>query len=117
MGSNQPGYAYIWEYLVRPERVREFEDAYGPNGLWVQLFKRGHGYVRTELHRDRRQANRYVTIDYWESVEAWEAFRAGESAAFEALDLACGELTLEELEIGAFHPLGSGRKLREGEPA
>lgn len=107
MGPNRPGYAYMWEFLVRPERAREFEDAYGPNGLWVHLFRRGHGYVRTELHRDRRRANRYVTIDYWESVEAWEAFRASESAAFEAVDLACRELTLEEREIGAFHALGA----------
>ena len=116
MGANRPGYAYMWEFLVRPERAREFEGAYGPNGPWVQLFRRGHGYVRTELHRDRRQAHRYVTIDYWESVEAWEAFRAAESAAFEAVDARCEELTLEEREIGTFESLGlRGGPLRDGE--
>jgi len=107
MGSRQPGYAYIWEYRVRPECTSEFESAYGPNGRWVELFRRAKGYVRTELHRDRRNANRYVTIDYWESVEAWEAFRTRESAAFDAIDTQCGELTLEEHEIGAFDPIGS----------
>ena len=53
MGGEEPGYAYIWEYTVRPERVAEFEQAYGPDGEWVRLFRRAGGYVRTELHRDR----------------------------------------------------------------
>jgi heme-degrading monooxygenase HmoA len=106
MASQRPGYAYIWEYSVRPECVADFEKAYGPSGPWVELFRRAGGYVRTELHRDRRNANRYLTIDYWESAEAWEAFRSGKSSEFEAIDARCEGFTLEEHEIGRLDPIG-----------
>lgn len=99
------GYAYVWEYSVRPERVAEFEEAYGPNGLWVQLFRRAEGHVRTELHRDRGNPLRYLTIDYWESAEAWETFRASLSSEFEATDARCEDFTLEERELGRFWPV------------
>ena len=105
MASRESRYAYIWEYTVRPECVPDFEEAYGPNGPWVGLFRRAWGYVRTELHRDRRNANRYVTIDYWESVEAWEAFRSSKSSEFEAIDARCEAFTLEEREIGQLDPV------------
>lgn len=106
MASPTPGYAYIWEYVVRPGRVAEFEEAYGPNGAWVELFRGAPGYVRTELHRDRSDPHRYLTIDYWDSAEAWEAFRAARFAEFEALDARCEELTLEEREIGRLELIG-----------
>ena len=106
MASQRPGYAYIWEYSVRPECVADFEEAYGPNGPWVEIFKRARGYVRTELHRDRRNANRYLTIDYWDSAEAWEAFRTGMSSEFEAIDARCEGFTLKEREIGRLDPIG-----------
>ncbi len=105
MTSKIPGYAYIWEYLVRLECVPDFEAAYGSQGAWVKLFKRARGYVRTELHRDRRDAQRFLTIDYWESAEAWETFRADFSSEFEALDAHCAAFTLEEREIGRLDPI------------
>ena len=106
MASQRPGYAYVWEYLVRPECVGAFEEAYGPNGPWVDLFNRASGYVRTELHRDRRNPNRYVTIDYWDSDVAWEAFRTAMSLEFEAIDVRCQDFTVEEREIERLHPIG-----------
>jgi heme-degrading monooxygenase HmoA len=105
MAVDRPGYAYIWEYSVRPECVAAFEDAYGPNGAWVRLFKQAPGYVRTELHRNRRSPNRYVSIDYWHSAEAWEAFRESRSAEFEVIDAECEALSLDEQEIGVFLPI------------
>lgn len=105
MTSGRPGYAYIWEYVVRPEHVARFEQTYRPDGAWVDLFKRAPGYIRTELHRDRQNPNRFLTIDYWESVEAWDEFRVETSSEFEALDSRCEELTLEEREIGKLEPV------------
>ncbi|MAU01220.1 MAG: hypothetical protein CL608_29095 [Anaerolineaceae bacterium] len=105
MSSQTPGYTYIWEYTVWPEHAADFEQAYGPNGAWVALFKRARGYLRTELHRDRNVPNRYVTIDYWGSLAAWQAFRAAFSAEFEAIDAQCGSFTQEEREVGRFTPL------------
>ncbi|MCG8458184.1 MAG: antibiotic biosynthesis monooxygenase [Holophagales bacterium] len=101
----KPGFAYIWEYRVRPRRALDFENAYGPKGPWVALFERAPGYQRTELHRDRQANDRYITIDYWESAEKWQDFRESFSAEFEALDAQCEDLTLEEREIARLDPL------------
>lgn len=97
-----PGYMYIWEYHVRPEHVAAFERAYHTNGTWVALFCRGTGHQRTGLHRDLSQPLRYVTIDYWDSPEAWETFRADFAAEFDALDVQCENYTESEREIGRF---------------
>ena len=101
-------YAYVWEYIIKPGRMTDFETAYGPEGTWVQLFRRADGYVRTELLRDRRDPNRFVTIDFWQSASHWESFRALFSDDFEQLDAECEELTSSETEIGRFDPVGLG---------
>ena len=93
---------YIWEYIVRSVHVAEFEHAYRPDGTWVELFRRAKGYVRTELHRDLGNPLRYITIDYWTSFEAWEAFRSEFAAEFEQLDAVCEGYTVAEREIGRF---------------
>jgi len=100
------GYSYIWEYRVVPGKVDDFQRAYGPDGDWVQLFTKAPGYLRTELHRDRSDSSRFVTIDYWESKSAWQAFRNLFADRFEALDARCASLTTRETEIGRFQPAG-----------
>jgi heme-degrading monooxygenase HmoA len=95
-------YMYAWEYEVEPSRTAEFLAAYGPNGHWVALFRGCPGYLRTELHRDRADPNRYITLDYWESADAWERFRATHAAEFESLDRRCDSYTVSEREIGRF---------------
>jgi quinol monooxygenase YgiN len=100
-----PGYACVWEFRVAPERAAAFEQAYGPAGDWVQLFRRSPGYLRSELHRDLRDPLRYLTVDYWESRAAAEAFRARFAPEYEALDTRCEALTRSETEIGRFEPL------------
>jgi heme-degrading monooxygenase HmoA len=72
----------------------------------VRLFASAEGYVRTELYRDRARSDRFVTIDHWQSVEAWEAFRSSRAAEFEALDARCARLTKSESELGRFEPAG-----------
>ena len=99
-----PPYLYVWEYRVRAGREAEFLEAYGPQGTWVQLFRRAPGFVRTELHRDRVQPERFLTLDYWESEESWQAFRSQFRSEYEAIDARCAALTLSEHEIGKFEP-------------
>jgi len=48
---------------------------------------------------------RFITIDHWESKEAWEAFRARFAEEFEALDGKCAAWTTHEAEIGRFEPV------------
>ena len=96
-------YTYIWEYEVVPGRVGEFEDLYGRQGAWNDLFGQSTGYIKTELHRDRSQPNRFVTVDYWESYDAWLDWRRGFGAEFDELDRRGEQLTAEEREVGSFH--------------
>lgn len=95
-------YAYVWEYRVDAERRDAFEAAYGPEGEWVRLFRRGDGYVRTELLHDRDDPQRYLTIDYWRSAEAFAGFRHALSGEFEELDRRLEQLTSSERKIGDF---------------
>ena len=55
----------------------EFERAYGAEGEWAQFFKRGPGYIGTELLRDVENPGRYFVVDRWESADAYNAFAAG----------------------------------------
>ena len=98
------GYLYVWEFRVRKGAEAAFREAYGAEGPWVQLFRRAPGYLRSELHHDREQPDRFVTLDYWESEEAWQAFRARFAAEYEAIDARCEALTLSEARIGIFEP-------------
>lgn len=98
-------YVYIWEFSVSPAHTSAFERAYGPSGEWVQLFRRAPGYLRTELHRDRSQPHRFITIDYWESKNAWDAFRARFAPEFDALDAKCATWATSEINLGHFEPV------------
>jgi hypothetical protein len=51
----------LWEFRVRTGKRREFEGVYGPEGAWVQLFRRGEGCICTELIRDVEIPCRYLT--------------------------------------------------------
>jgi quinol monooxygenase YgiN len=95
-------FIYIWEYHVRAQHRPAFERIYGPEGDWVQLFRRGTGHLRTELLRDADQSGRYVTVDYWASRASRDAFRQQFAGAFAALDAACEALTEVERLVGDF---------------
>jgi heme-degrading monooxygenase HmoA len=99
-------YVYIWEYRVRAEEQARFEAGYGPDGEWARLFRRGAGYLRTELLKDRDDPTRYVTIDRWESFEAFSAFRRELGAEFEAIDRRFESITAEEAKVGEFDVAG-----------
>lgn len=66
-------YVYIWDFEVAPGCVPEFERIYGPEGEWVALFRKAEGYRSTRLLWDHERATRYLTIDEWDSSEAFLA--------------------------------------------
>lgn len=90
-------------------RVAEFEELYGPQGTWSDLSRQSTGYIKTELHRDRSQRNRFITVDYWESYDAWLDWRARFEAQFEELDRRGELLTTDEREPGRFHCVSAVR--------
>jgi len=95
-------YTYVWEFVVAPEHVEEFERDYGPHGAWAELFRQAPGYIQTLLLRDAAQARRFVTVDRWESAEAYHGFRAQFSRQYAELDARCARLTLRETLLGTF---------------
>jgi uncharacterized glyoxalase superfamily protein PhnB/quinol monooxygenase YgiN len=95
-------FSYVWEYEVRVESVPEFLRHYAPDGTWVRLFRRASGYLGTQLYRDRRRAERYLTVDHWIDEAAYREFRRTFAADFEALDQACVGLTRGEAHLGDF---------------
>lgn len=102
----EEGYAYVWEYRVKPDADQQFREYYGPQGRWVQLFRQATGYLGTSLYQDREQTDRYVTVDRWESEGAFGSFRAQFSVEFERLDNFCESLTLSEAPLGNFTTIG-----------
>ena len=92
----------IWEYEVRERFITQFENAYGPEGDWIKLFRKCPGYLKTELKRDIENPNRFLTFDYWLSFSAFSSIRLIIPAEYEALDKRCDDYTLSENHIGVF---------------
>lgn len=80
----------------------QFERAYGPEGEWAQFFAGGAGYIGTELLRDVEQPGRYVSIDRWESRDAYNAFvEAHRDAYMQRVDETAYHYE-QELRFGTF---------------
>jgi heme-degrading monooxygenase HmoA len=96
------GFQAIWAFSVERANQRQFESLYGPEGRWVQLFRRAPGYLGTELLRDRADPTRYLTIDRWASADAYRDFRAQFAGEYQALDRECEGLTARESALGEY---------------
>ena len=94
-------YRIVWMYDVEPESEAVFERVYGAEGEWVRLFRSARGYLGTELFRSSATAGRYVTIDDWASLTAYEAFRGRNAGAYAELDARCDSLTQTERLVSA----------------
>jgi hypothetical protein len=60
-------YVVLWRFRPREGRQSEFERAYGPSGEWALLFRRGDGYLGTELLQRSEDPREYLTLDRWTS--------------------------------------------------
>jgi hypothetical protein len=92
----------LWEYEVKPGCEERFEKAYGPDGDWVRLFRSDIHYYETRLVRDSFRPGVYLTMDFWESRSAYEAFIAGHRTEYAAIDALGEGLTVRERRIGWF---------------
>ena len=99
-------YVRIWDFTAKAGAQAEFESLYGPDGEWVQLFRRSKAFLRTEFFRDRKVENRYVTVDYFVSGTAFEDFLREFQQEYEALDRRCDQVCESEREIGTFTAFG-----------
>ena len=92
----------IWEFRVKPDQRAEFEKHYRSDGSWAELFRRGGGYRGTRLLQDGQEAGRYLTIDAWDQVGSFDAFKKQFAAEYQALDKECEALTESERLVGVF---------------
>ena len=95
----------LWEFRVRPERRREFEEHYGSDGTWAAFFRGGEGYRESILLHDREEPDRYLTIDVWTDFESYRAFSDRHAREYGEIDRRCEALTLEERCLGLFEAL------------
>lgn len=92
----------IWEFEVPATADAEFRRHYGPGGSWVALFRNDPAFIGTLLLHDPSRHGRYVTIDRWQSAEAYRLFRQAFSDQYQALDQVCEGFTSRETNLGSF---------------
>ena len=95
-------FVVVWQFEIAEDKVAAFEEAYGPEGKWANLFRSSPEYRGTELLRDAYVPGSYLTIDRWSSEDAFRAFRKAHDADYETIDRSCDDLTSKETRIGAY---------------
>lgn len=90
-------YVVVWRFTT--DDPVNFERHYGPEGIWSRLFRRSPEYVRTDL---LKSTDAYVTLDWWTSLEAYNAFREQHAEDYSLIDDACEAVTLFEEKLGEF---------------
>jgi hypothetical protein len=96
----------IWEFRVLAGREQEFERHYGPNGTWVQLFRRASDFIGTDLLADADVRGRYLTVDRWKDLKAYDLFRERFAAEYKRIDEQMEALTESEVRVGVFEVVG-----------
>ena len=79
-----------------------FEKVYGADGAWAKLFARDAAYRETRLVRDVERERVYLTLDFWETREAYEKFKEMHAEEYDRMDRECEGMTLQEKVIGEF---------------
>jgi heme-degrading monooxygenase HmoA len=93
---------FVWEFIARADKVKEFERHYASAGPWADLFRKNAGYHSTQLLRDAETERRYLTIDRWDSLASYRAMRERFAREHEELDRTCEQFTESERRIGVF---------------
>jgi heme-degrading monooxygenase HmoA len=97
----------IWQFRVASEKADQFREVYGPAGPWTALFAREIGFLGTELLHSTTHPNIFLTIDTWDSAEAWAAFLRAWGNDYTAFDHRCRELCVSEGEVGCFESVAA----------
>jgi hypothetical protein len=92
----------LWEFYVIPGKEEEFERHYGPEGTWVQLFRQAPEFIRTDLLRDPDLRGRYLTVDCWTDLGAYDSFKRNFATEYKIIDSQMEALTRNETRIGIF---------------
>ena len=110
----------IREFIVKPETRGQFELTYGPGGAWCKLFAGYPGYRGTTLLRETENTERYLTIDFWDTIAQREQLLAERKTEYSSLETAFTDWTNSQTEVGIFraraeatvHPRSRARRNR-----
>ena len=113
----------VWEFVIRKEARGQFELAYGPGGVWSELFARCPGFRGTTLLRDTKNPQRYIKIDLWDSETQREQMLTERKVEYSDLDAVFADWTKSKTEVGIFrvlteatvYPRGRARRSKAGE--
>jgi len=92
----------LWEFEVKSGGAERFRAVYGPEGEWARLFRADPLFLETRLLQDPEEPNKFVTVDFWQSLSAYESFKELNHTAYVILDRKCASLTVKERCIGNF---------------
>lgn len=95
-------YEIIWTYEVEPDQREAFEQAYGADGDWARLFRRGDGFLEVVLLADADRPGRYVTVDRWRDTASFERFQEEHGEAYAALDDELADVSGRGTRLGGF---------------
>lgn len=93
----------LWEFHVADAHLDEFEKIYASQGEWAMLFSTSEEFFGTTLLKDHQNKSRYLTIDKWLSLDAFENFKIENAMAYNNLDKKCEKLTVLEKMLGVFN--------------
>jgi len=89
----------LWEFEVKPGSEEKFEKVYGADGAWAKLFAGDAAYRGTRLVKDVERERVYLTLDFWETREAYEEFKKENAAEYERIDRECEAMTVRENKV------------------
>lgn len=92
-------YQVVWRYEVKEQYLSHFTEMYGSSGNWVELFKKSPHYIKTELFKAAEGQHTYVTIDFWQSKNAYQEFYEDHHSEIDQLDVLGDGFTIEEAKI------------------
>ena len=92
----------LWEFEVKPGCEEKFVRVYGANGAWAKLFLQDSMYRGTRLVKDTERERVYLTLDFWETREAYEKFKKENTTEYERIDKECEGMTARETCLGEY---------------
>ena len=96
-------FVIIWKFVPKIGLEKEFEEIYGPHGLWTELFNKTNDYIVTSLLKEIDSPNVYLAIDQWKSKDAYESFKLRFFKEYHTIDQRCKDLTELEQMVGEFN--------------
>jgi len=101
-GDETTLFVALWEFEVKPGCEEKFERVYGADGSWAKLFSRDPQYRGTRLVKDVERERVYLTLDFWETRDAYEKFKKENAGEYGRIDRECEGITVRENRVGEF---------------